>query len=206
MRTDSATTTTLTRTLTVAGGVFAPGHLGELTQHLPFELVDAVLEDAGKIQRRLRNLPSRVGVYVRPVRRRRAVSQSRCTEIDVLVSSHHMDRAAAAMANRSARSSSSPSGLGHGQRAHERAPAAVGFHHSYTNRADNWSRLSTRVDPEGPHAACQEHSRRSVPQGSPVHAETDSRPRETLAAVSVFSRDASHPVRSRVDALTSGNV
>ncbi|WP_405087381.1 IS4 family transposase [Microbispora sp. NBC_01389] len=63
MRTDSATTTTLTRTLTVAGGVFAPGHLGELTQHLPFELVDAVLEDTGKIQRRLRNLPSRVGVY-----------------------------------------------------------------------------------------------------------------------------------------------
>jgi hypothetical protein len=62
LRTDSATIT-LTRTLTVASGVFAPGHLGELTQHLPFELVDAVLEDTGKIQRRLRNLPSRVGVY-----------------------------------------------------------------------------------------------------------------------------------------------
>ncbi|MFF5249990.1 transposase domain-containing protein [Streptosporangium sp. NPDC000095] len=62
MRTDSATMT-LTRTITLASGVFAPGHLGELTQHLPFELVDAVLEDTGKTQQRLRNLPSRVGVY-----------------------------------------------------------------------------------------------------------------------------------------------
>ncbi|MBA3490050.1 MAG: IS4 family transposase [Longispora sp.] len=56
-------TTTLTRTITVADGVFAPGHLGELTQHLPFELVDAVLEETGTTQRRLRDLPSRVGVY-----------------------------------------------------------------------------------------------------------------------------------------------
>ena len=36
-------TTTLTRTVTVAAGVFAPGHLGELTRYLPFELVDDVL-------------------------------------------------------------------------------------------------------------------------------------------------------------------
>jgi hypothetical protein len=36
-------TTTLTRMVTVAAGVFAPGHLGELTQYLPFELVDDVL-------------------------------------------------------------------------------------------------------------------------------------------------------------------
>jgi hypothetical protein len=55
--------TTLTRTITAAGGVFAPGHLGELTQRLPFELVDAVLEETGTVQRRLRKLPSRVGVY-----------------------------------------------------------------------------------------------------------------------------------------------
>jgi hypothetical protein len=30
----------IARAETVAGGVFAPGHLGELTQYLPFELVD----------------------------------------------------------------------------------------------------------------------------------------------------------------------
>jgi Insertion element 4 transposase N-terminal/Transposase DDE domain len=43
--------------------VFAPGHLGELTWGLPFELVDAVLEETGRVERRLRDLPSRVGVY-----------------------------------------------------------------------------------------------------------------------------------------------
>jgi Insertion element 4 transposase N-terminal/Transposase DDE domain len=47
----------------VAGGVFAPGHLGELTQYLPFELVDDVLEQTRAVQRRLRLLPSRAGVY-----------------------------------------------------------------------------------------------------------------------------------------------
>jgi len=56
-------TTTLTRTLTVAAGVFAPGHLGELTRYLPFELVDDVLAQTGSLQRRLRALPSRTGVY-----------------------------------------------------------------------------------------------------------------------------------------------
>nr|MDT0663648.1 IS4 family transposase [Micromonospora sp. DSM 115978] len=56
-------TTTLTRTTTVAAGVYAPGHLGELTRYLPFELVDAVLSETGAVQRRLRELPSRVGVY-----------------------------------------------------------------------------------------------------------------------------------------------
>jgi hypothetical protein len=53
----------VTRTITVAGGVFAPGHLGELTQVVPLELVDAVLEETGTTERRLRDLPSRVGVY-----------------------------------------------------------------------------------------------------------------------------------------------
>jgi hypothetical protein len=43
--------------------VYAPGHLGELTQHVPFELVDDVLEQTRTVQRRLRDLPSRVGVY-----------------------------------------------------------------------------------------------------------------------------------------------
>jgi hypothetical protein len=56
-------TTTLTRTLTVAAGVFAPGHLGELTRYLPFELVDDVLAQTGTLQQRLRALPSRTGVY-----------------------------------------------------------------------------------------------------------------------------------------------
>jgi hypothetical protein len=55
--------TTITKTITVAAGVFAPGHLGELTQVIPFELVDGVLADARAAQRRLRLLPSRVGVY-----------------------------------------------------------------------------------------------------------------------------------------------
>lgn len=36
--------TTVMRSVTVAAGVFAPGHLGELTRQVPFELVDAVLE------------------------------------------------------------------------------------------------------------------------------------------------------------------
>ena len=62
LRTQSATTT-ITHAVTVAGGVFAPGHLGELTQYLPFELVDDVLEQTRTVQRRLRLLPSRAGVY-----------------------------------------------------------------------------------------------------------------------------------------------
>jgi hypothetical protein len=44
--------------------VFAPGHLGELTQILPFEMVDAALETAGGREQRLRRLPSRVVVYL----------------------------------------------------------------------------------------------------------------------------------------------
>src|SRR6201993_3706353 len=44
-------------------GVFAAGHLGELTWYLPFELVDDVLAQTRTVQRRLRELPSRVGVY-----------------------------------------------------------------------------------------------------------------------------------------------
>jgi Insertion element 4 transposase N-terminal/Transposase DDE domain len=54
---------TITRTITVAAGVFAPGHLGELTRIVPFELADAVLAEAGAVQRRVRRLPSRVGLY-----------------------------------------------------------------------------------------------------------------------------------------------
>jgi hypothetical protein len=54
----------ITRTITVAAGVFAPGHLGELTRIVPFELVDSVLEETGTRERRLRLLPSRVGIYL----------------------------------------------------------------------------------------------------------------------------------------------
>ncbi len=45
------------------GDVFAPGHIGELTQVIPPELVDAVLDETGAREQRLRSLPSRVGVY-----------------------------------------------------------------------------------------------------------------------------------------------
>jgi hypothetical protein len=50
--------------LTVAEGRFAPGHLGELTQIVPFEMVDAVLAETGAVQQRVRDLPSRVLVYL----------------------------------------------------------------------------------------------------------------------------------------------
>ncbi|MEU1056690.1 IS4 family transposase [Streptomyces sp. NPDC005876] len=48
----------------VAAGPFAPGHLGELTRIVPFEMVDEVLAEAGRTQRRIRHLPSRVVVYL----------------------------------------------------------------------------------------------------------------------------------------------
>jgi hypothetical protein len=53
----------ITRTIETAGGAYAPGHLGELTQIVDFSLVDAVLEETGTRERRLRLLPSRVVVY-----------------------------------------------------------------------------------------------------------------------------------------------
>jgi hypothetical protein len=62
LRTQSAIAT-ITHTVTAAAGVYAPGHLGGLTQYLPFELVDDVLEQTRTVQRRLRALPSRTGVY-----------------------------------------------------------------------------------------------------------------------------------------------
>jgi hypothetical protein len=58
------TQSVITRTVTVAGGRFAPGHLGELTQHLPFEMVDEALRATRTVQSRLRDLPSRVVVYL----------------------------------------------------------------------------------------------------------------------------------------------
>jgi hypothetical protein len=54
----------ITRTVTVAAGRFAPGHLGELTQLIPFEMVDEVLAATGRVQQRVRLLPARVVVYL----------------------------------------------------------------------------------------------------------------------------------------------
>ena len=54
----------ISRAVTVAGGRFAPGHLGELTQQVPFEMVDAVLEETRRGERRVRDLPARVVVYL----------------------------------------------------------------------------------------------------------------------------------------------
>jgi Insertion element 4 transposase N-terminal/Transposase DDE domain len=54
----------INRTITVAPGRFAPGHLGELTQQVPFEMVDAVLAATGRTQSRVRDLPARVVVYL----------------------------------------------------------------------------------------------------------------------------------------------
>jgi hypothetical protein len=44
--------------------VFAPGHLGELTQIVPFEMVDAAVEAAPSGPTRVRELPARVVVYL----------------------------------------------------------------------------------------------------------------------------------------------
>jgi hypothetical protein len=54
----------ITRRIVVAAGRFAPGHLGELTQQVPFEMVDAVLAETRAGQRRVRDLPARVVVYL----------------------------------------------------------------------------------------------------------------------------------------------
>ena len=50
--------------MAVAGGAFAPGHLGELTRLVPFEMVDDVLAATARTQSRVRLLPARVVVYV----------------------------------------------------------------------------------------------------------------------------------------------
>src|SRR5262245_54582847 len=53
----------VTRTITVAPGALAPGHLGELTRIVPFELADSLVDEARARERRFRLLPSRTGVY-----------------------------------------------------------------------------------------------------------------------------------------------
>ena len=54
----------ITRAVTVAAGPFAPGHLGELTQQVPFEMVDEALEETCRTERRTRDVPARVAVYL----------------------------------------------------------------------------------------------------------------------------------------------
>jgi hypothetical protein len=54
----------ISRVITVAEGRFAPGHLGELTQLVPFEMVDEALTQTRTVQSRIRVLPSRVVVYL----------------------------------------------------------------------------------------------------------------------------------------------
>lgn len=56
-------TVLFTRVITVAAGKWAPGHVGELTRFVPFELVDDLLDIARAVQARVRDLPTRVGVY-----------------------------------------------------------------------------------------------------------------------------------------------
>ena len=48
----------------VAAGVFAPGHLGELTRLVPFEMVDDVLAVTRRTEVRVRLLPARVVMYL----------------------------------------------------------------------------------------------------------------------------------------------
>jgi hypothetical protein len=47
-----------------AAGRYAPGHLGELTQVVPFEMVDAALAASPARHARVRDLPGRVVVYL----------------------------------------------------------------------------------------------------------------------------------------------
>src|ERR1700757_1930565 len=61
--------TTVTTVITVAAGAFAPGHLGELTRVVPFELADAVLEEEGGLEKRVRLRALRRRVGAAPVKR-----------------------------------------------------------------------------------------------------------------------------------------
>jgi hypothetical protein len=60
----SPTVDTITTTTTVAAGVFAPGHLGELTQIVPFEMVDEALAATATTPTRVRRVPARVVIYL----------------------------------------------------------------------------------------------------------------------------------------------
>ncbi|MEU0741286.1 transposase domain-containing protein [Streptomyces sp. NPDC006134] len=52
------------REVVVAVGAFAPGPLGELPWIVPFGMVDEALAQTGRVQARVRDLPSRVVVHL----------------------------------------------------------------------------------------------------------------------------------------------
>lgn len=54
----------ISRVVRVAAGAFPPGHVGELTRIVPFEMVDVALAETNSVQQRVRDLPSRVVVYL----------------------------------------------------------------------------------------------------------------------------------------------
>jgi hypothetical protein len=58
----------ITRVVTVAGGRFAAGHLGELTQQVPFEMAGAVLEQTCRVQHRVRDDPGAPASGTGPLR------------------------------------------------------------------------------------------------------------------------------------------
>ncbi|MDT0305312.1 IS4 family transposase [Streptomonospora wellingtoniae] len=58
------TQSAISREVTVAAGAFAPGHLGELTRTIGFDMVDEALAQTRRTQQRVRDLPSRVVIYL----------------------------------------------------------------------------------------------------------------------------------------------
>ncbi|MGW6262066.1 transposase domain-containing protein [Streptomyces sp. NPDC055085] len=86
----------ITRTVEAAGGVYAPGHLGELTQTVDCALVDAVIEETGSREKRLRLLPSRVVVYFVLALALRSRSCPQESRDEFLLSIAHLDRPASA--------------------------------------------------------------------------------------------------------------
>ncbi len=58
--------------LSIVGPVKRLAHSGEPTQIAPFEMVDAALAETDPMQKRARDLPSRVVVYIEAARRFRA--------------------------------------------------------------------------------------------------------------------------------------
>ncbi|MEU0375428.1 transposase domain-containing protein [Streptomyces sp. NPDC006283] len=49
--------------ITRTAGVFAPGHIGELTRIIPFEMVDEVLAETGAVQPKIRRVERTSAVW-----------------------------------------------------------------------------------------------------------------------------------------------
>jgi hypothetical protein len=58
--------------LCIVGPVTRVAHRGEPTEFEPFEMVDAALAETDPMQKRVRDLPSRMVVYIEAARRFRA--------------------------------------------------------------------------------------------------------------------------------------